>query len=340
MANPPFSPENMLKNHSELSDDDQSHLVGMIWANTGDHLVKIGTNMRQFGNQMMMRGGSLFPRATSETTAASRPAVDIGDIGATHAEGKLANDEMKRRLVKEETSANKRTRSTPPLPLCFPFETPPVASSTPMIDTFIATVASKAPPVTPSLSTDTLPSEPFSPPFLPDLLDGVDMNPSNIFPDAGDTSNTGYDLDMIDEDIKRFYELPDQEKKQGNNSREGTYLKKFVANTSPKMTLKTYFQHNDGNRICLCGRGGHNNHPGNKDYRDFVSKLLQDYISRSDGRKEQLTNAVVQEFEDQGRRFFSLNANDEWEEIDQDSARTKIRAKISQRFRDTHSKGL
>mmetsp|Transcript_23949 Transcript_23949/g.36426 ORF Transcript_23949/g.36426 Transcript_23949/m.36426 type:complete len:307 (+) Transcript_23949:103-1023(+) len=123
--------------------------------------------------------------------------------------------------------------------------------------------------------------------------------------------------------------------KKSRKTGEGRYLKRFVANTFPKMTLKTYFEHHDGSLICLCGRGAHNKHPGNKNYRDFVSSWSEDYRSLSKEEKEERTNSVVQEFESHGWRIFKLNGEDEWEELSQDLARTKIRAKISQRFRDS-----
>jgi len=111
-----------------------------------------------------------------------------------------------------------------------------------------------------------------------------------------------------------------------NNTKGGKYLKKFVANTEPKVT------------ICLCGRGAHNtHHPGNRYIYEYIDIFLDLYQSLVNKEKEELTNEVVQEFESQGRRLFKLNDNGEWEELDLDSAKKRIRAKISQRFRDASS---
>eukprot|EP01083_Nonionella_stella_P027723 76360_1 len=120
-----------------------------------------------------------------------------------------------------------------------------------------------------------------------------------------------------------------------NNTNGRNYLMKFVANTEPKMTLKAYFKHNDENLICLCGRGGHNTrHPGNRYIYETVDFLLDYYQSLKKEEKEQLTNWAVQDFESQGRRLFNLNKNGEWEELDLNAGKKRIRAKISQRFRD------
>jgi len=361
MAKPPPLVETMPRNsRSWLSDDrSASHSHWTALTNLGDQMTQLGSQMLQIGNQQskpqrldaiqlsaqmmqlgdqMMHVGSLFLEDASLAATTS---------AATAGERKISAQE-------QGPNANKRTR----------FGNPPVlASSFQSSHSFHAALGrTSAPVVTPSAGADIFNEQQIHPYFFPPVPnDEVDLNLWNFFseefgnvqPDNTVTTSAttvaatsaADDQDGMDKElallhnefaadgtsVKNVPSSNQSQEKTKDNAKEVKYLKKFVSYTVPKLILKMYLQQTNGDLICLCGRGGHNNHhPGNQNYLDLIKSRLQVYRSLSKKEKEEFTNSLVQEFEDQGRRFFKVNQDDEWEEMDKGS----VRAKISQSFRD------
>lgn len=251
-------------------------------------------------------------------------------------------------------NTNKRTRFGNPPVLASSFQSTPSSHA--------ALGRTSAPTVKPSSGADVLDEQQVHPYFFPPVPDDeVDLNLWNFLPEefgnvqpdntvttsaaaVAETSTT-YDQDGLDKElallnnefaaagtsVENISPSNQSQEKNKGNAKVAKYLKKLVANTVPKLILKVYLQQANGDLICLCGRGGHNNHhPGNQNYLDLIKSRVQVYRSLSRKKKEEFTNSLVQEFEDQGRHFFKANQDDEWEEMDKGS----VRAKISQSFRD------
>jgi len=113
-------------------------------------------------------------------------------------------------------------------------------------------------------------------------------------------------------------------------------LKKDVANTEPKVDLKMYLNHNDGDLIILCGRGAYNtHHSGNKVFYKVVDGYIDEYLKLSKNEKQEFTKKFVQDSKICGRHSFGL-INEEWKQLnfDDDDDMKKIHTKHSQRFRE------
>jgi len=286
--------------------------------------------MKHLSSQKMLRLGSQRSKPDRKDTALQMAQLRSHSL---HGGSLLLNDTSQadtnvatapsRRRTSFKARPNKRTR--------FSF----VASSQPEPAYFQASPLSlfSLSPVTSCSSFDILDTYPLDPD------DELDEYLWSIFAESfGRSSFLINNLDVVDGASTRSTALRVADSSAGDSSIEAfPSAKKKHKNggKNPKVSLGTYFEQHDGNLICLCGRGAHNKHPGNKNYRDFIHSWLQNYQSRTKEGKEGLTNSAVKEFERQGRRLFKLNCKDEWEELDQESARKKIRPKISQRFRDS-----
>ena len=357
MAKPPPLVDTMPRNSCSRLDDDRSasHWNWTALTNVGDQMTQLGSHMVQLGNQhlipqrhdlaqmmqlgsQMMHVGSLFLEDASlaAATAAATPG--------------------RRKILAQEQrpNANKRARFGNPPVLASSFQSTPSSHA--------ALGRTSAPTVKPSSGADVLDEQQVHPYFFPPVPDDeVDLNLWNFFseefgnvqPDntvttsaatAAATSAADYQDGLDNElallhnefaaagtSVENVSSSNQSQEKNKDNAKEVKYLRKFVSHTVPRLILKIYLQQTNGDLICLCGRGGHNNHhPGNQNYLDLIKSRLQVYRSLSKKEKEEFTNSLVQEFEDQGRHFFKVNQDDEWEEMNKGS----VRAKISQSFRD------
>lgn len=315
----------------------------------GDRMTELGSHMTQLGSQhskpqrhdlaemlqltsQMMHVGSLFLQESSPSDAVAMPAQE-GAIPSKRA-----------RFLDSDSLA------------CSPFVVTSLRS-TPSPHVGVALSRSGATPaVTPSSSNEKEASD--SNALFALGLDGDDEMTTNLWNDFSelfDVSQSGNDAAVSPaavaatsgtdghgahcEEMGLLYNdfavngtpVKNDDPSRERGAREVKYLTKHVANTDPKVTLATFLRATDKNLVCLCGRGGHNHHhTGNQNYLDLIKARLGAYQSFSKKGKEEFTHSLVREFEKQGRRFFRVNRNDEWEEMDGSS----IRAKISQSFRD------